>query len=244
MLMNIEQSRTPLNGRTRSTTPVRRSTMSATTKTTAVNRFQSAYGTVKTVNNFINATTVRGSIKTSILTSKIHIDKGFTGPKFIEDDLADNIPISDEIPEYFPEDFDFSVPYPLEHNFESASNQPTMNYDVQEIMAQHPMEEIDPDEHFQMLKSKIIDVGKELNELNHKPVENMTEDDIIEAVIESNKKKENIHQQEEKEEANLKLFFGHENWNLMMNMLIGKKYVTLKWARIGSYSSFKPVVFK
>lgn len=50
-------------------------------------------------------------------------------------------------------------------------------------------------------------------------------DDIIEAVISSKKIEQDVanveNYEEEEKDSNLKLFFGHENWNLMMNMLIG-----------------------
>lgn len=67
---------------------------------------------VSRLSNYDNEFVQRGSIKTSIKTSQIHIEKGFTGPRFIEDDIADNIPLGDELPDYFPEDFDFTVDDP------------------------------------------------------------------------------------------------------------------------------------
>lgn len=121
MLINIEKSRTPID-RTRSTTPVRRSTMGSPHKST---KFRDVFGK----SNF-DSHKHRGAFTTSITTSKILIDKGFTGPQFIEDDIASNIPVGDEIPQYFPEDFDFSVPYPLHNssNFNSNSEPKELDY--------------------------------------------------------------------------------------------------------------------
>jgi hypothetical protein len=82
--------------------------------------------------------------------------------------------------------------------------------------------DIDHDDPLSLLKSKILDVGKELHELNLATVQNNTEDDIIQAVIASNNDGRGFNEDDEGKEGNLKLFFGHENWNLMMNMLIGK----------------------
>ena len=69
-------------------------------------------------------------------------------------------------------------------------------------------------------------MGKELNDFSVQP-NNKTEtvDDIIEAVISSNQLQHDLQTVEnfgeDEKDSNLKLFFGHENWNLMMNMLIG-----------------------
>jgi hypothetical protein len=112
VLINIENSKTPVD-RSRSVTPVRRNTglsVNSASKPPNPNFMKTKNQGSKYSYDF--TTIQRGSITTSITTSKIDVDKGFTGPKFIEDNLSDNIPIGDEIPEYFAEDFDFSVPNP------------------------------------------------------------------------------------------------------------------------------------
>jgi hypothetical protein len=128
VLMNIENCKTPVD-RTRSPTPVKRSNgLSSPSKNPFAKK--SANGSF-----FSNSgqSVLRGSITTNILTSKVVIDKGFTGPKFIEDDIAYNIPLGDEIPDYFAEDFDFSIDYPLKQTeFDSATYQ-SQNYDVEDM---------------------------------------------------------------------------------------------------------------
>jgi predicted transposase YbfD/YdcC len=220
-----------MDGRSRSTTPARRRTNLSTKsgfsgrsgksgRSPIGSKFRSGFGKVKAMNRIQNSHGFRGKITTSITTSNILMDKGFTGPRFIEDDLAYNRPEGDEIPEYFAEDFDFSVPNPMNYDSEMGpKNVNDVNYEIREIMDDY-LEDIGPDQEFEALKSKIIDVGKELNDLSITKVKNTSEDDIIEAVIQSNKKK-GMGQSEDEKEGNLKLFFGHENWNLMMNMLIG-----------------------
>ena len=178
--MTIEQSRTPFD-RSRSLSPLKRSAVSSPNKTSTRPTLTGRNLVVPRQNTYDYDFLQRGSIKTSIKTSYIHIDKGFTGPRFIEDDIADNIPLGDELPDYFAEDFDFTIEDPQS----LGGVKPTLNYDLGEMTDLDP--DADPEENFEILKSRIIEVGKELNDFSVPKNNNASVDDIIESVITSNK---------------------------------------------------------
>ena len=203
MLVDLEEARTPLTRSrsisamgSRSTSPFPRNS-GGLTKNHSIGKIHS-------------------EIVNSIVSYGTDANKGFSGPKSLDCSEEQYLPPGDSIPPYFSDDFNFNVLSPFE-------NQPSLINKLKEAFSspdtKNSSSSMSTSQLTDQLKHHIIKVGVNVQQLNDKRKEKVRQFERNTSIAEAFDSDQPKIKKSSK--GNIKLFFGHENWNLMMNMLIG-----------------------
>lgn len=192
----------------------------------------------KTVKNISSVSSAfekpQGKLLSKITKSKVEFNREIRGPIILNEFNSAVEPEGDVLPLNISDDFDFDSTNQNPQRVTSQINLASPNLNASDIDGSKNK--------IQAIKDRMLEIGKQLKELDNLPINNGDAKFLKEIQIERANNKKNVsthpdfdqvNQARSKRSKNIKnetmgapkrnigLFFGHENWNLMMNMLIG-----------------------